>query len=336
MSLIVTPKDLDQRAELYHQLGSLLSAGVPIIQALEQLERNPPARSMRRGIAKITLHLNQGSTFAEAMRQSSEWMTAFDLALLEAGERSGRLDNCCRLLANYYSSRAKLARKVIGSLIYPVFLFHFAALLFPITGFTDLVLKSNQLAPFLVQKICILGPLYAGVYVLLYLCQGKRGETWRSALESIFHPIPFLGKARRELAVARLASALEALLNAGVPIFGAWELAAISSGSPGLKKRVLSWRPELESGTKPSEMVRRAPEFPEMFKNLYHSGEVSGQLDQTLTRLHEYYEEEGSRKMQAFAQWVPKMVYFGVALLVAYNIVKFYKDYFQQLSDVMK
>jgi type II secretory pathway component PulF len=71
-----------------------------------------------------------------------------------------------------------------------------------------------------------------------------------------------------------------------------------------------------------------------MFANLYATGEVSGQLDDALRRLYSHYNEEGTRKLHAFAQWMPRLVYFLVAGIIAYKVVTFYTGYFQQINDM--
>ncbi len=71
-----------------------------------------------------------------------------------------------------------------------------------------------------------------------------------------------------------------------------------------------------------------------MFANLYASGEVSGKLDETLRRLYAHYQEEGARKLHAFAQWTPRLVYLLVAGVIAYKVITFYLGYFQQINDV--
>ena len=135
------------------------------------------------------------------------------------------------------------------------------------------------------------------------------------------------------LALSRLAAALEALLNAGVTVVEAWEMAATASSSPALRQTVAAWRPLLEAGQTPAELVSASPRFPELFANQYATGEISGQLDQTLRRLQAYYEEEGSRKLHAVAQWTPRAVYFFVVLLIAYQVIHFYLGYFGQIRD---
>ncbi len=247
MSLIITPGQLSQRADFYHQLGQLTGAGLGLIRALEQLQRNPPAPSYRKPIAQALAELAGGCTLADALERVEHWLPALDKALLQAGEQSGRLEASFQLLTDYY--------------------------------------------------------------------------------------IPVLGTARHYLALSRLAAALEALLNAGVTIVEAWEMAATASGSPALNRAVRAWRPLVDAGQTPAEVVRASPRFPELFANQYATGEISGRLDDTLRRLRLYYEEEGSRKLHAVAQWTPRAVYLLVVLLIAYQIIHFYLGYFGQIRD---
>jgi type II secretory pathway component PulF len=331
MPLIITPGQLKQRAELYHTLGVLLSAGLTAPKALEQLQRNPPSRSLRAAIAQWQQHLSEGASVGDAVAHMGSWMPAFDVALVNAGDRSGRLDACFKLLAGYYEERAQLARKVISDLMYPVFLFHFAVVVF---AFIDFLKPGHGLARFSFLVLGILVPIYAAAAFLIFAGQGRHGEKWRTAVENILRPIPVLGTARRCLALARLAAALEALLNAGVIITSAWDLAVAASGSPALGRAVRGWKEAVESGTTPAELIRASPEFPEMFASLYATGEISGQLDETLGRLHRHYQEEGSRKMRAIADWSPKLVYYIVLLVVAWHIVSFYYHLYGPGSDL--
>jgi type II secretory pathway component PulF len=330
MPLIITPGQLSQRGEFYHQVSTMLTAGLTLPQALEQTQRNSP-RTLRPQIKRLLRCLEEGCTFTEAVAQLGRWMPSFDAALLEAGETSGRLDQSFRLLSTYYSERARMARQTISDLLYPVFLVHFAALVFPfITWFA-----SGDTVGFITTELLVLRPLWGGSLLLVWACQGRHGERWRSMIESVLNPVPMLGTARRYLALARLSAALEALLSAGVGIIESWELAAAACGSPEVRRTVLRWKNPLASGTTPSELVSRARVFPEMFAGQYHAGEISGKLDECLLRLHGYYQEEGSRKLQAVAKWSPKMLYMGVMVVIAWKIISFYTGYFAQLNKAM-
>ncbi|HEV2210502.1 MAG TPA: type II secretion system F family protein [Verrucomicrobiae bacterium] len=329
MTVMFTPGQFTQRAEFYHQLGQLTSAGLTLPVSLEQLRRSPPGPSYRAPIEAVLHQLSAGCSFTEALRQQGSWLPAFDMSLLFAGEHSGRLDSCFKLLADYYQERARTLRQLLTDLAYPLFLLHFGILIFT---FIQLLHSNSWVAP-LVQPACLLVALYGGTFLVIYATQSRHGETWRGRMEALLRPVPVLGTARRELALARLSAALEALLNAGVSIIEAWELAAAASGSPALRRTVLSWRPQLESGETPAEVLRRSGKFPEMFANQYATGEISGKLDETLGRLHQYYQDVGSRKVHIVSQWVPRFIYLIVMLLVAYKVVSFYLGYFRDVSN---
>jgi type II secretory pathway component PulF len=334
MSFIVTPSQFNRRAELYHQLAQLTSAGIGILSALEQIKRNPPTRSFREPLQCLLDELAKGHTFAESLRRLGAWLPEFDIALIDAGERSGRLDICFRLLADYYDDRARIAKQVISQLIYPVGLIHFAAFIFMIVLPYAHSQFNDSLLWLFVKAVLVLSPLYFVTIFLIYATQSRHGEKWRARIESCIRPIPILGTARRFLALARLAAALEALISAGVNIVQAWDLAATASGSPALRRTVENWKPQIEAGRTPAEIIRDDRIFPEMFANLYASGEVSGKLDETLRRLYAHYQEEGTRKLYAFAQWVPRLIYLLVAGIIAYKVVSFYLGYFQQINDM--
>jgi type II secretory pathway component PulF len=334
MALIVTPRLLAQRAELYQQLASLLSAGVGILQALDLLQRSPPARSFREPLSQTHLRIQEGYTFAEALGQQGRWLPPFDLALIQAGEQAGRLAECCRLLSGYYEERAKLIRRILGDLAYPLLIIHVAVLIFPTTQLAGLLQNTSPLE-FAVAKLSLLLPAYAATFILLFAAQAQRAEPLRSFLERLFTLIPMIGTARRQLALARLSAALEALIGAGVTIIEAWELSANASGSPAIRRTVHRWRGPLESGRTPGELLAESAVFPEFFSNLYATGELSGQLDDTLRRLHRHYQEEASRKLHLIAQWVPLLIYLVAVAVIAYHIITFWTGYYRNIGDVL-
>jgi len=324
--VIVTPRQLDQRAELFRQLAQLTSAGIGVVPALEQIKRSPPSRAYREPLQRLLDELARGATVAEALHRLG-WLPAFDQALIEAGERSGRMDACFRLLADYYNERARLIRQMLGDLAYPVFVFHFAVVLI---AFLEFLWTGPWLLVLLVGFV----PIYAVAIFLIYASQDKRNEAWRAKVEVILGFIPVLGTARHYLALARLAAALEALVSAGVNIFEAWELSAAASGSPALRRAVAAWKSKMTADQTPADALRACRLFPEMFANFYYSGEVSGKLDDSLRHLNRLYNEEGSRKLHLVATWVPRFVYFTVALLVGYIVIRFWMGYFNQISNI--
>ena len=331
--MIVTPRELALRAELYHQMGSMLKAGLGLPSVVEQLAKKPPKHSFREPLGIVLHHLSRGDTFAEALGKTNQWVPEFDVYLLEAGEKSGRLPESFQMLSDYYRERAELVMSLIQKVAYPVFLFHLAAMIFPVSSLQGLT-RDGTVIQFLLGKLFIFGPVYAVVFLAVLSAQGRHGESWRATLEMILHPIPVLGTARRYLALARLSASLQALLMAGVTTIEAWMLSAAACGSPSIRRTVDSWRTNLERGDTPSDLINRSSPFPELFANLYHSGEVSGKLDESLGRIYAYYQEEGSRKMRNFLTSLGVMITLGIMIGIALNIILFYMGYFKQIQDV--
>src|SRR5947208_16592400 len=102
MLLIVTPRQLTQRAELYHQLASLLSAGVGMVEALEMIRHNPPGYSFRQPLPQLIAKITEGATVAECMLSLGRSLPSFDRAVIHSPDRIARLPGFLRMLADCY------------------------------------------------------------------------------------------------------------------------------------------------------------------------------------------------------------------------------------------
>jgi len=351
---MVTPGQLARRAALFEQLAATIAAGVPLTKAIEIASRNRQIGISRALLEDLARLLNEGHTFTDAMELAGQkkggleislfnskrdcWLTDFDRALLSAGEESGRLDDTFRVLARYYATRAKIIRDTISNSLVMTATLHVYFLIFPLPLFVSFVfgIMDNhfvQCVPFIINKVIKFGILYGTLGFLIYACQGNRGEGWRALVEALFNRVPLLGKALKYLRLARLACALESLTNAGVPVVRSWELAGAACGSPLLVRQLKIWTPQFETGVTPADMVSQIGYFPEMFEHLYHTAEISGKMDETLARLHTYYEEEGFRALTLFSKTLTGIIYALIVYNVARSIIGFYTGYFSHITD---
>ncbi|MGY8655051.1 MAG: type II secretion system F family protein [Verrucomicrobiia bacterium] len=334
MPLILTPGHLSNRGEFYYQLGAQIEAGISIIPALRNHLRSPIAKSFRRPIENLILYLEEGAPLAESMEALNGFLPEFDLALIRAGEESGTLDAVFRVLAEYYRERAQLSKSIIGNLIYPIAVLHMGILVFPPQTLVKVI--EGDVGPWIMQKLMIFIPLYLVSFFVLVVTQREGGHSWSSLMEKIFHVVPLLGAARRNLAFSRLTLALESLINAGVGIVQAWPLAARACGSPAIERAVKKSMPLMEDGHMPADVIQKQPIFPSYFTGLYQTGEASGRMDHMLSRMHAHYHEEGFRKMKHFSFWAPNALFGAIAIFVAIFIVRFYMAYFKNISDAMQ
>lgn len=335
MPLFVSPRQFRQRSQFYVQLAQLTEAGLTMIRSLETIAQRPPSEFFRKPIRIAIAEIKQGASVADAWRMLGDWVPTFDIDLIQAAEQSGRLDHVFKMLAQHYQDEAALLSRIISGLLYPALLFHVAVFLFP---FIEWFKGGMGIGGFIFNLLEILLPLYFLIFVAVYSVQSTYGAKWRAMMERMMRPVPVLGTAQHFLALARLSASLDALLNAGVNIVQAWEMAAATSGSPAITRVVCGWKQNVLDGQLPSEAVNANPsQFPEVFANLYHSGEVSGQLDDALQRIHVYYRDEGTRRLEILAEWIPRIIYFGVALLVAYKVITLFRSaVIGPLQDIMK
>ena len=103
MAFIVTPSTLERRSEFFHQLGALLKAGIGVLDALQMLAKDPPAKSYLLPIKQAIQKIQSGHTLHEAFAAQGQWMTELELSLIRAGEQSGTLDQAMAGMANFYA-----------------------------------------------------------------------------------------------------------------------------------------------------------------------------------------------------------------------------------------
>ena len=330
--MIATPRQMERQAEFYYQVGMMTEAGLSLVQSLESLNRAKVFRSLARQISQLIDRLEHGDTFFESAAGIRGWLPAFDLALLDSGERSGRLDVCFRLLSEFYRQRAQAMREVIRQLIYPALVIHVAVFALTAANAPQRIL-NGEIGAYLGSVGLRLLPIYLLGFAVFHIAQGSHGFVVRSLLEKVFGFVPLLGGARQCLSLSRLCLALEALLSAGTPMERAWRLAANASGSPRIQKAVRPFEHAIEGGRTPGELLNHLRCFPDMFVSLYQSGEVSGRLDENLERLRIHYQEEGFRKLKLFAVWLPRMAYFFILAAASYFILRFWVGYYEGILN---
>jgi type II secretory pathway component PulF len=319
-----TPRSLNHWADFYRQLGQCLAAGLPVIQSLETIYRNPPAARLRPFIECLLANTRAGNSLAEGFRSGRRWTNRLDTTLIDASERSGKLDRCLGRLAEGYAEQAGQLRRMLTALVYPAFIVHFAALLAPLPT----AVTSGEVGLYALRVLLLLAPLYGVAAVLTWVFLGRHGETWHLIADQLLTMMPFLGGARRSLALARLAETLDVLLAAGVGVLEAWPMAAAASGSASLRRRVDGWAPLLAEGETPGTLLSQSREFPHLFASHYLTGERSGSLDQSLTQLRTIYLEEGNQRMRTILRILPFGFYMLVMVAIAIYIIRFWLNYY--------
>lgn len=320
-----------QRALFYVQLATLVEAGLPLFSTLDHIVRNPPHPGISTVSRQLLAELKQGSTFTEAFRSLPDWAPEFDLALIESGERSGRLEQAFRILARHSEAVAANWQAVAQEAAYPLLILHVAVFIVPLPVFV----QSGNALQYLTQSVGALAFLYFLSGIVYWSTRPQRPPAWRNLTERVLIRLPILGTALSDLALSRLAASLEALISSGILITEAWPMAARASGSMILDRTVRSWKLPLDSGTTPAELVAASGVFPDLFVSVYSTGEASGRLEEQLRHLARIHEEQGFRKLRLFSQWSPRIFYGLVSIWIAFQILALAGGYMSNLQQLL-
>lgn len=325
-----TPADLRRRALFFSQLGTMLGAGLTLVTGLRTLA-GPRASTPEQRLAAGWLDgLGMGWSPGEALaRLPSTEISALDLALVRAGEQSGSMDRAMALLARHHHAMADNLASVLQSSVYPLLVLHLTAFVAPLPA----LVRTGDLLAYGARSVGVLVLLHGLALAVAWAL--RPGRPWRPLAERALLRVPLLGRARADLALARLAWSLEAMLSAGVLVTEAWPLAARASGSTAMERAVERWRDDWKSGATPAELVALAGVFPDAFVGGYAAGEASGRLEAELARLARHHEEEGFRGIRLFSMWCPRVLYGLVSAWVALEILSIATSYLSVVGDLL-
>jgi general secretion pathway protein F len=271
----VAPGDV---ALLSRQLATLLSAGVPVVEALaavgEQADRAPAARVL----SHLRDDVSQGTSLADAMAQHPAVFSELYVGMVRAGETAGALDVVLERLASYSESQLRLRARVRNALAYPLLMSAISARI--LLGASN-ALTENGLLLLLFLAACV-----AGAVTLL------RRPEWRSWLDGKLLGLPLFGPIASKVAVARFARTLATLLANGIPLLEALELAGRVIGNEALRNAVDGARTAIREGSGVAEPLRRSGLFPPLLVRMIAVGERSGELEPMLDRVADAYEQD--------------------------------------------
>ena len=289
------------------QFSVMLDAGLPLVQCLEILGEQEENRTFREIIQQVRSDVESGSNLADAMRKHPKAFDNLYVSMIAAGEAGGILDVILQRLATYIEKVVRLNAQVQSALIYPVSIIVIAAgvvtiiLWKVIPVFAQLFAGLGGELPFLTRAVVgasnFLGrffPLIIGAIVLIYLAIKRyhKTERGRRVIDGFMLKLPVVGMLVRKIAVARFCRTLSTLTASGVPILDGLEITAKTSGNAIVEDAIMAVRKSVEEGKTISGPLAETKVFPPMVVQMVNVGEQTGALDQMLSKIADFYEEE--------------------------------------------
>ncbi len=336
--------NLKQRILITRQLQVMISSGIPLVQGLEILadqSADPQVRSM---LSELRDKVSQGSFFWEALSAYPRTFSKIYIALVRAGESSGSLDIVLKRLTRYLEDADRLRKLVVGALTYPAVVgvvglgVLVLMLVLVIPKFEEMLSANNTELPLPTQMVIGAShfvsdnflPLLIGsgmaVFALIRFFQTHEGK---AVLDRTLFTLPIFGSLIQKAAVAAFSRTMQTLLNAGVNLIDAVDIARTTVDNVVIAEAIGRIRGEVEMGKSLAAVVSSITVFPKMAAQMIHVGESTGNLDKMLEKVADFYEAEVESAVSAAGKLVEPLILVVLGGAVAGMLVAMYLPMFK-------
>jgi len=290
------------------QLSIMFKSKVSLMEALRVIANQTKNPNFKEKIMKLSEEIEAGTAFSKALSQYPKIFSAFYVAMVRAGEVSGKLSEVLNYLADHLEKEYHLASKAKGALIYPamvvlVMVFVLLLMIFFVIPNLSQVLESSGGTLPLVTQIVISGSNFLrqrGLYILLVLVglvfvlsRYLKTEQGKRFLDRNLLRVPLLGNLLKMIYVTRFAENLSTLVSGGLPIAQALETVADVIGNYSYKTIILETQDRVRKGEMISSVLTNYPGlFPPVVNQMVQVGERTGSLDSTLINIVDFYQKE--------------------------------------------
>jgi type IV pilus assembly protein PilC len=343
----ITPGDI---AIFSRQLATMLSAGIPLVQAFEIVGNGHENASMQKLILAIKADVEGGSALAEALAKHPLYFDDLFVNLVESGEQAGALETLLDKIATYKEKTEAIKKKIKKALTYPAavivvaFVVTIILMVFVIPAFEDLFKGFGADLPaftrmvidvslFIREQGWILAIIAGGaVYAFLYF--KKRSRPMRHFLDRMILKTPIIGPIMQKAAIARYARTLSTMFSAGVPLVEALESVAGATGNIVYEVGVLQMKDEVSTGQRLQQAMENTNLFPNMVIQMIAVGEESGSLDEMASKVADFYEEDVDNAVDNLSSLLEPMIMAILGVLVGGLVVAMYLPIFKMGSVI--
>ncbi len=314
----------------YSEMAKLLEAGFDIRKAAAVLlDTRLPAPQ-----AALLADLNQGLEAGESIAAAlGKCLTDIERTIISAGERGGKLAPAFQHLADYFEMLASARRELVEGMIYPVIVLHLGIFI----GIVPTALMKGEMtsAEILGSLVVALFIVYlAGACLFLGIRALARQARDNPKIDRLINRIPWIGTARRNLAMASFCKVYHSCVLAGISMSKTAGLASEASQSGMIREAGIKLVKAATAGSALGPRFMADDAFPKAFARSYSTGEEAGTLDQDLDRWSKLFQEDAKCSVKQVAVMLPKLMYFLILGFVGWKIAGFYGDYYGALEQI--
>jgi len=325
---------LSEKALLYRELAKLVGANFHLDRSIELLLRQNPSHARRTWLQGLQFGLKEGKSIAASITEHcAAFSDALEFALIDAGERSGRLVDAFSHLSRYFEAWNIAVKQAIGAMIYPLILAHMGIVVPELPTMFTATLEDKPYSPgSIFMPLAILWLLLLSLFLLWRWISRLGAES--AGVDLWLGRLPLIGSARRHWALARFCQVFHASLLASMRMTECMQLAGSASHSGLLRHASRDAAQRIAAGETIAGAMADVHGFPMEFVHGTATAEEAGTLDHEMNRWAAVETIEAGDAVQRASQWLPKIAYAVVVMYVVYRIFAMMSGYGAMLKQI--
>src|SRR5690349_5962681 len=331
------------------QFSTMINAGLPLVQALDILANQSENPALKEVTRQVMFDVESGNTVADALRKHPKAFSDLYVNMVAAGEAGGILDTILMRLAVFMEKNDALVRKVKGAMIYPGVIMSVAAiaitvlLVFVIPTFENMFNSAGIELPLPTRIVIGLSRgLKSYWYVIIAAAIGlfvsiKRYYATPGGklnIDRMLLKMPVLGDVLRKSAVSRFTRTLGTLISSGVSILDGLEITAKTSGNRVIQDAIMASRASIAGGDTIAAPLQKSAVFPPMVISMIAVGEQTGGLDEMLSKIADFYDEEVDAAVSGLLSLLEPVMIVFLGVVVGGMVVAMYLPIFDMINAV--
>ncbi|TMM02103.1 MAG: type II secretion system F family protein [Actinobacteria bacterium] len=327
------------------QLATMVSAGLTLLRALRVLEEQTESKKLKAALVDVRKNVESGSSLSDALERHPKVFSVLYVSMVRAGETGGFLETTLIRVADHLESEDKLRRQVRSAMVYPTVVLSFAMLVllamigFIVPVFAKVFKENGAQLPGLTRFTLGLSDivrhypyLLVGVVVgvVVLFTRWRRTEAGRSGWDRFKLRVPMkIGDIVQKIALARWSRTLSSLVSAGVPMLEAISVTGKTSGNVVVEKAMDSVSASVASGGTIQAALEREPVFPALVHHMVGVGEETGGLEQTLSKVADFYEDEVEAAVKSLTSILEPVMIVVIGSIVGFVVISMYLPMFK-------
>lgn len=310
-------------------MAKLLDAGFDIRKAAKVLTDTRLPAAQEALLKDLNHGLEAGQTIAGSIGRDARNISDLERSIITAGERGGKLAPAFQHLADYFEMLAAARREMVKGMIYPLIILHLGIVIATVP--TALLTGGKSLGSILGGLLVTFILVYAaGAIIAVVIRALLNAAPTQPRIDHLINRIPWIGKARRNMAMARFAKVYHSCLLAGIPMTETVKIATEASHSGLVREAGTRLAAVAAEGQPLGPSLMGEDAFPTAFARSYATGEEAGTLDRDLARWSKIFQDDAGSAARTASVMVPKVLYFFILAFVAWKIVGFFSGYYTE------